>query len=79
MRFRYGNDRHKSTEFISLDTSLCQACWKCIEACPESVLAKINVPFHKHSRIDRPDRCKGCRKCMEVCEAKAIIYNREAA
>jgi len=60
------------TVYIGLNTSLCKACWKCVEACPEGVLGKVNLIFHKHSRIDHPEDCKGCFKCMKACPHGAI-------
>jgi uncharacterized Fe-S center protein len=51
--------RH-ATAFISINTRLCQACWDCVEACPNGVLGKVNVLFHKHVRIENTDKCRGC-------------------
>ncbi|BAZ98005.1 MULTISPECIES: DUF362 domain-containing protein [Dehalococcoides] len=67
---------HHSTKYISLDTRLCQACWKCVETCPNGVLDKVNLPFHKHARISWPDNCKGCQKCVRVCPEKAITLSQ---
>ncbi len=64
--------KHNFTKYIRLDTLLCQACWKCVEACPNGVIGKIEFIFHKHSRIDNAERCKGCRECVKVCPQKAI-------
>ena len=64
--------RHNTTEFIYLNGRLCEACWKCIETCPNGVIGKINMPFHKHVRIGNPDRCKGCQECVNVCQQHAI-------
>ncbi len=64
--------RHSTTEYISLNSHLCEACWQCIEACPNSVIGKIDMPFHKHARIENPDKCQGCRKCIKVCPQQAI-------
>jgi NAD-dependent dihydropyrimidine dehydrogenase PreA subunit len=65
--------RHNDTKYIQFDRSKCQACWKCIESCPNGVIGKINMPFHKHVRVDDPDLCKGCLKCVKACLQKAII------
>jgi 2-oxoglutarate ferredoxin oxidoreductase subunit delta len=67
--------RHE-TEYIKLDSGKCNACWKCIESCPNDVIGKVDLPFHKHARIDHSDRCKGCLKCVSVCTAKAITSLR---
>jgi 2-oxoglutarate ferredoxin oxidoreductase subunit delta len=60
------------TEFIEINSRSCEACWKCISVCPNEVIGKIDVFFHKHSRISKPDKCNGCMKCVKVCEYKAI-------
>ncbi len=67
------NHRHNGTKYIVLVTRLCQACWACVEVCPNGVLGKINLPFHKHAHIDNASACKGCRKCVNVCTNHAII------
>jgi ferredoxin len=64
--------RSHQTDFIYLDTGKCRACWKCTESCPSGVIGKVNLPFHKHARIDRPGECTGCRKCLNICPEKAI-------
>ena len=65
---------HTGTKFILIDTHKCQACWECIETCPNQVLGKVDLFFHKHVRVDRAEACKGCKKCVKVCPHEAIIY-----
>jgi NAD-dependent dihydropyrimidine dehydrogenase PreA subunit len=60
------------TGFIRLDTHSCRACWECIEACPQGVIGKIALPFHKHARIDHAENCKGCLACVKACPHLAI-------
>jgi 2-oxoglutarate ferredoxin oxidoreductase subunit delta len=62
----------RTTEFISINTHLCQACWECVEACPNNVLGKVNILFHKHVRIDQADKCQGCGICVDTCQNQAI-------
>lgn len=73
--------RHEQTKFIRFDHHLCQACWNCIEVCPNDVIGKVNVLFglHKHARIKQPEKCKGCKKCVQVCPARAITYTYRPA
>jgi ferredoxin len=67
------------TAFIGMDTSRCKACWKCIEACPKGIIARINIPFHKHARFLSTEECEGCLKCVKACANGAITPLREAA
>lgn len=59
---------HTKTPFIQLDIRRCKACWKCIEECPNRVISKVDLPWHKHALIFGPDKCTGCLKCINVCE-----------
>ncbi len=65
--------RRSQTPTIQLNTHLCKACWACLDACPRQVLGKIDLPFHKHARIARPEACKGCKLCVKACPNRAII------
>ena len=60
------------TKYIQLDTRKCKACWKCLDICPNNVIDRINLPFHKHARINNSIYCKGCLKCLNVCESNAL-------
>ncbi|HEY4786164.1 MAG TPA: ferredoxin family protein [Bacteroidales bacterium] len=59
--------RHIRTDYVQLDTGKCKACWKCIEACPNGVIGKIDLPWHKHALITASDHCTGCFSCVNVC------------
>jgi NAD-dependent dihydropyrimidine dehydrogenase PreA subunit len=65
-----------ATQYICLDSHLCRACWKCIEACPNGVIGKIDIFFHRHSHIEHPEKCKGCGKCVRACPQNAILAFR---
>jgi ferredoxin len=65
---------HLKTKYIKLDPSKCQACWKCVEACPNHVLGKAILYKHRHAHVDHADACKGCKKCVCICPNKAILY-----
>jgi NAD-dependent dihydropyrimidine dehydrogenase PreA subunit len=73
MKIHFPISRHVNTPYIRLDTSLCQACWACVTACPRHVLGKIDLHFHKHARIDQPEACKGCLLCVKACPNGAIL------
>ncbi len=60
------------TEFITLDSSRCAACWKCMEACSSMVLGRVNLPFHKHALVENPGMCNGCLACADTCGLGAI-------
>jgi 2-oxoglutarate ferredoxin oxidoreductase subunit delta len=69
MRFHSG---HSQTKYIRVDTHLCEACWTCVETCPNGVLGKIDFKFHRHVHIDDAESCTGCLKCVRACPHDAI-------
>lgn len=73
MTFRFPFPRHTETFYIHLDTSRCKACWDCIQACPQDVLGKVDLPFHRHARVDQAENCKGCLLCLDTCPHQAIL------
>ena len=66
------------TEYIRLDTRKCIACWKCVNSCPENVMDKVDLPWHKHAIIKNPKTCIGCQKCSKVCETGAISSSKDS-
>ena len=64
--------RSRATDFIVLDSHVCDACWACVEACPNEVLGRLSVLFHKHAKIVSADACTGCLKCVRACETGAL-------
>ena len=62
----------KQTSFTRFDSGQCVECWKCIEACANKVIGKVNLPWHKHVRIVSPIECVGCMKCVKVCNVNAM-------
>ena len=73
-RIRHRVGRHTQTAFIELERSRCQACWKCVEACPNGVLGKIRFFGHRHAHVSHAEACKGCKRCVRACPNKAIRY-----
>jgi len=63
---------HIETAHVQLFRKNCQACWKCIGKCPQKVIGKVDIFFHKHSRINNSKDCTGCLKCVKTCEHDAI-------
>jgi 2-oxoglutarate ferredoxin oxidoreductase subunit delta len=72
MKPRSSTREYARTKYIQLDTRKCKACWKCLDSCPNNVIGRINLPFHKHARIINSINCKGCLKCLNVCESNAL-------
>jgi NAD-dependent dihydropyrimidine dehydrogenase PreA subunit len=72
MKLRLPSPRHPETKYVQIDTHLCQACWICIDACPQHVLGKIDLKFHRHVRVDHADACKGCLACVRACPQGAV-------
>ena len=58
---------------IRIDTKKCKACWKCIDICPDNVIGRINMPWHKHAKIINKDKCTGCLKCVKICDSDAVV------
>jgi TPP-dependent indolepyruvate ferredoxin oxidoreductase alpha subunit len=65
--------RYQETPFVVFDSRRCKACRRCrCEAnCPE-VIGSIRSFWHKHVRINYPDRCIGCLQCINLCPAGAF-------
>jgi 2-oxoglutarate ferredoxin oxidoreductase subunit delta len=77
MKLHHRDKSRTRTKFVRLDTQKCQACWKCLEACKNGVIGKIDLIIHKHAILRNPESCKGCLKCVKVCEYGA--YTRIGA
>jgi len=67
MKSRFFKRDKNHSPFIKLDTHRCKACWKCLDICPNQVLGKIDLPWHKHALIINANRCSGCLKCLKIC------------
>lgn len=72
METRRNNRGQAKTKYIQLDTRKCEACWKCMEVCPNNVIGRVNLPWHKHALIIKSNNCTGCSKCIKACEFNAI-------
>jgi Uncharacterized Fe-S center protein len=55
------------TKYVWANPQKCGACWKCIKVCPQQVIGKVGLLWHKHIVIKNPDNCTGCKKCIQVC------------
>ena len=64
--------RRAPSPYVTLDRSLCDACWECVAACPKGVIQKIDVWGHHHAVIRDGDSCTGCMSCIKVCAAGAL-------
>jgi ferredoxin len=69
------NNQHTRTPFVQLDTKKCKACWKCIEICPNQIINKVDLPWHKHAKIVKQDNCMGCLYCIDICQYGAYSIN----
>lgn len=71
---RLQNFRNKAfrTPYMHVNSGLCKACWKCMEACPKQVIGKIGFLWHKHIIIQNPENCTGCLKCLKSCPQHAF-------
>lgn len=71
-RRRERRERRSATAFIILDRSRCEACWECLDACPQAVLGKVDFLGHRHAKVKTAEDCTGCGRCVKVCEAGAL-------
>ena len=49
----------------------------CVDVCPQGVLGKLDLRFHRHVRIERAENCKGCLLCLDACSHQAILSMEE--
>lgn len=75
MKLKIFSRKQTYTQYIRLDTRKCKACWECISGCPNGVLGKIDLPWHKHALVLQPAACSGCFNCMNVCPENAYSSN----
>jgi Fe-S-cluster-containing hydrogenase component 2 len=66
--------RRRETKFVRLEARRCTACWECLAVCPEQVLGKVDLGWHRHVRIRDAQACNGCKKCVRVCDPGALMY-----
>ncbi len=60
---------------IVLNRDRCKACYLCMEACPQKVLAeddKVNVLGYYPVKVENGEKCIGCAICARVCPDIAI-------
>ena len=78
MKLRNPFQRHTATKYIQVNPRFCEACWSCLDACPNQVLGKLEIGPHRHIRINASENCKGCKKCVQACPNHAIEYVYQA-
>jgi NAD-dependent dihydropyrimidine dehydrogenase PreA subunit len=71
-RLRERRGRRSATAFVVLDRSRCEACWECLEVCPQAVLGKVDFLGHRHAKVKTAEDCMGCGRCVKVCGAGAL-------
>lgn len=69
--------RAKATDYVALDRHACDACWRCLEVCPNDVFSKVGL--QRHAVIHARDACTGCLVCVEECRAGALTSLDEPA
>jgi len=78
MKLIFFKGRHTRTPFVQLEKRKCKACWKCLEECPNQVISKVDLLWHKHALIVKPDNCTGCLRCINACENDCYLIIDEA-
>ena len=70
--FKRDKKEEKSEEcHIDINTDNCDACEKCIIACPNNVLIMEN----DKSSVYHAQGCKRCRVCVAICPNDCIVIN----
>ncbi|WP_082002922.1 ferredoxin family protein [Geobacter sp. OR-1] len=63
------NDACKS---ITVDTSRCSGCGRCVSACSSRLITLDDIGTRKVAWVKFPERCSFCRRCLEECPIEAI-------
>jgi 2-oxoglutarate ferredoxin oxidoreductase subunit delta len=77
MKLLFFKREHTRTAFIHLNTRKCKACWECLTICPNQVIGKVDLSFHKHALIVNPSGCTGCLKCIKTCKFEAYTKTQK--
>ncbi|MDR1069197.1 MAG: 4Fe-4S binding protein [Gracilibacteraceae bacterium] len=72
-----GSDRllQIKTAYVWANPRNCNACWRCIAACPEGVIGKAGFLWHKHIVMENAQACTGCKKCVRICPRAVFSEN----
>jgi len=75
-RFGFLNPVHTTNFLPALDSSRCNGCGKCVDACPVEALSLVSAhdPARRKQKVSRLDerRCLGCGICAKSCERQGI-------
>jgi ferredoxin len=63
------------TAFVWVNPRNCNACGRCLDACPKQVLGVDGFFWHRHVVLENPDACNGCKNCLHVCPRKVFSEN----
>jgi len=56
---------------VAVDVEKCDACWKCMDMCPNGSLEQANNGTKAHVKVKEED-CIDCYLCVEECKSGAI-------
>jgi NAD-dependent dihydropyrimidine dehydrogenase PreA subunit len=56
---------------VKVDKEKCDACWKCMEVCPNESLEKANDGTKDHIRV-KEDVCIDCFLCVDECKTGCL-------
>jgi Fe-S-cluster-containing hydrogenase component 2 len=71
---RREHSHQRVTKHVRQESRLCQACWKCLDACPMQVLRKIDIGWLRHIHIRNTEACNGWKKCVRACASGALTH-----
>jgi ferredoxin len=72
-RFRKPAKLVASSFYAQLDTTLCNACWDCLDRCQMGALSENGEYVDLNS-----DRCIGCGLCVTTCPSQALTLERKS-
>lgn len=56
---------------VQIDIEKCDACWNCIDTCPNQSLEKANNGTKNHTKV-KADDCIDCYLCVDQCNTGAL-------
>ena len=56
---------------VKVEKEKCDACWKCMDVCPNDSLEKVTEDGKEHISV-KEDNCIDCFLCVEECKTGCL-------